>query len=350
MSAIPTLCLLDVFQIFCGPENLGWDRNTSSRSGLEKVMFMPKFVMFFYESWRTNNQYSCAQYTVYSVHEYFTLSCHQLNEFQKRQKRQRYAMAAMPNATCSPDPSKPQPLRSLIGGSLADSVGFHVCHIGSHSHLSYLTGWMTWIIFLTQRQGSIPIPWSFCFIQPTSTAGFASRVSTNNTFPVWETLQAPLHVRFLPATADMFRIRVKVTCWSSSFESPTFENFKKQPETNWDLCIPLPVLAPPTCSSTPATGPQELLYTIRDIQRSVAWKTISVGGRDEQKQTSSKMARGIIPSALLARAKFCLQHCKPWETSEAKTRNNGRFRSRSFAPWFFKRFRSTEPSSGFGVL
>ena len=83
----------------------------------------------------------------------------------------------------------------------------------------------------------------------------------------------------------MFRIRVKVTCWSSSFESPTFENFKKQPETNWDRCIPLPVLAPPTCSSTPATGPQVLLYNIRDIPRSVAWKTISVG--EEMNSTAS---------------------------------------------------------------
>ena len=127
---------------------------------LEKVMFMPRFVMFFYESWRTNNQYSCAQYTVYSVHENFSLSCHlpmslQLNEFQKRQRAE-ICHGRHANATCSPDPSKPQPLRSLIGGSLADSVGFHVCHIG-HSHLSWKTGWMTWIIFLTQRLGMLSL-------------------------------------------------------------------------------------------------------------------------------------------------------------------------------------------------
>ena len=234
-----------------------------------------------------------------------------------------------------PRPIRPQPLRSLIGGSLADSVGFHVCHIGSHSHLSF-DRLDDLDIFLTQRQGS-SIPWTFCFIQPTSTAGFASRVSTNNTFPVWETLQAPLHVRFLPATADMFRIRVKVTCWSSSFESPTFENFKNDLKpTGIYICIPLPVLAPPTCSSTPATGEG-------------AWKTISVEEEMNQKQTSLQW-HGASYLPLSWRELSSVFSTANLRQSEAKTRNNGRFRSRSFAPWFFKRFRCTEPSSGFGVL
>lgn len=153
MSAIPTLCLLDVFQIFCGPENLGWDRNTSSRSGLEKVMFMPRFVMFFYESWITNNQYLCAQYTVYSVHEYFTLSCHQLNEFQKRQRAE-----ICPNgilATCSPDPSNPNLCAAWLEAAWQIPLGF--MYATSQPHLSF-DRLDDLDIFLTQRQGSIP--WS----------------------------------------------------------------------------------------------------------------------------------------------------------------------------------------------
>ena len=116
---------------------------------LEKVMFMPRFVMVFYESWRTNNQYSCAQYTVYSVQENFTLSCHlpmslQLNEFQKRQRAKICQTPCLPPV---PRPIKPQPLRSLIGGSLADSVGFMYV-TSAATHIFHLTGWMTWIFFL----------------------------------------------------------------------------------------------------------------------------------------------------------------------------------------------------------
>ena len=54
----------------------------------------------------------------------------------KKGRGQRYAQTPC-ERHLFPRPIEPQPLRSLIGGSLADSVGLHVCHIGSHSHLSF---------------------------------------------------------------------------------------------------------------------------------------------------------------------------------------------------------------------
>lgn len=218
---------------------------------LEKVIFMPRFVMVFYESWRTKKQYSCARIL------HLELPSAQWVP-KKAEGRD------MPNgilATCSPDPSNPNLCAAWLEAAWQIPLGFMYA-TSAAIHIFHLTGWMTWIIFLNQRQGSIPIPWTFCFIQPTSTAGFASQPTTPSQFE--KPSKHLFTCDFCLPRQTCLGFRVKVTWWSSSFESPTFENFKKQPATNWDLCIPLPVLAPPTCSSTPATGPQELLYT-RDI-------------------------------------------------------------------------------------
>lgn len=338
MSAIPTLCLLDLFQIFCGPKKFGLGSKHIIRKFVAtptdlEVMFMPRFVIFFYESWKTNNQYSCAQYTVYSVHEYFTLSCHlpmslKINEFQKRQRAE---ICQTPSLPPVPRPIKPKPLRSLNGGSLADSVGFMAAT--SQPRLDDLD-----FSESTTREQALDL----CFIQPTSTSPVLRWKPT--TPSQFEKPSKHLFTCDFCLPLDMFRILDKLTCWSSSLESPTFKNFKNNLKLNQIYQY---------VSHSQPKGTSNMLVNSCHRWRSCHTQGISKDlwdgksfqwGRDEQKHTSLQL-HCIIP-ALLARAKFCLQHCKPW----GKARNNGRFRSRSFDPWFFKTFRCTEPSSGFGVL
>lgn len=248
-----------------------------------------------------------------------------------------------------PRPIKPQPLRSLIGGSLADSVGFHVCHIAATSFI-WPAGWLGYFSYSATREHTLErrcYPWAFCFIQPTSTASFASQPTTPSQF------EKPSKHLF---TCDFCLPRQ--TCFGSESKWPV------------GLAASNPQLLKTSKNNLKPTGiyvshcqfwhlqhARQLLpqvhrcyYTTSGISKDL-WHGKPFHWRKRWTKTNLiEMARGIIPSALLARAKFCLQHCKPWETSEAKTRNNGRLRSRSFAPWFFKRFRCTEPSSGFGVL
>ena len=175
----------------------------------------------------------------------------------KKGRGQRYAKRHA-NATCSPDPSNPNLCAAWLEAAWQIPLGFMYA-TSAAIHIFHLTGWMTWIFFLLSDKGAYPGPF----------------VSSNpHPLPVLRLNQQHLpSLRNPPSTSS----RAISACHGRHVSDPS------------QIYVSHCQKAPPTCSSTPATGVQELLYN-KGYPKICGMENHFIGGRDEQKTNRIAMA------------------------------------------------------------